>query len=344
MQTFLERTCLLFLIGAAMLFFYFCVPANFALAGEQAGMITDLKGTVNREVTKTGVDLLDTLNVGDVLNGGSNARITIVFFKDGHSESLAGSFEIKVTKSALEVIKAQGKVTKKPPSVGSDKNAIPRPVQLAKGGAMITRGGFARALSPAYEKCAESARPELHWVRRGDSFNFVLLRTPEQVYAIKISEEQKLIEIKNADKDYSIYEGKVSIPDSIPALKRDEKYEWCLNNSERWPTDMGDEDKIFPFNLPPEEDEELLKQAEKKADALYKKNPDDISPYMELISLYIDKNVYGKAAEKALQVSRQRPQDPNIYALLAKIFFEMKQWELHHYAISQEQKYRGNEQ
>ncbi|MDQ7822086.1 MAG: hypothetical protein RDV48_04760 [Candidatus Eremiobacteraeota bacterium] len=312
----LRKTLVHFLCISLLAFLALMGEKAAACYGANAGIITDLKGkvTLTKQQRAEKARLLDLLPPGAKLSGGKQTRLTVTFSKDGHTETVTGEFYVVVQENSLKIIKGTAIAPPKP-----DKNPvglIPQEVSLASAGALRTRTGPSfdiaelSPLSPVNEEYIDTLQPTFRWnsFDKGTAYKFLLLHDMESATKFPgvIIREQ----------------GKVPFPREWGDLVYGHHYEWKLSNSPIWDESKGMTEPLF-FHIINSEFLTELRKAEEQAKQLYEKNPGNLSPYVTLISLYLNRLLYNKALAKAQELVAKRPNDPNVHNLLGGIYNAM---------------------
>ncbi|GEM_PF-2448259 len=299
-----------------------------AWAGEKVGIITDLKGSVT--VNGKNAELLQEVETNSILAGKAGSKMTVSFRKDGHTESISGDFSVKVDKKMLINTKGN-KVSKKDTIKKRTDGMTAIPITVTKPAALRLRGLGILPLSPVHRTTIKDKKDDkddkdiLNTVDTvTPSFRFVASPTnsdPEKMKYVIIrnitdSNDRRVIDITKKDKKIIT----VEYPKDMPPLKNCKEYRWLVSDKDKEEIDANE---FFKFTVLSAETIDALKTQEELARKLVKKNPDDLFPYVSLISLYLSNKAFSKALEYAKLIEQMRPKDNNIVALIDTIYFEI---------------------
>ena len=306
-----------------LLCFTLAILLESSSAATQAGMVTALKGSVT--IDKKEVKLLDTLNVGDTLNGVEGCSITVTFFKNGSTAKISGKFTATVQEESLN---ATVKVISKSSTLGGVKNISMRPGKEAKGGMMLTRDQafYFESLSPSLKEKINSSRPEFCWVTSDIvGHQYLLLEGPdtERYQCAEIGaydEKTKFTALDEQKRPISLYVGKMKFPEKFTSLQKDSEYSWQLSESETW----DPHSLIFtPFFTCSEAEEKSIAEAEAAVEEKVKEENGDLSPYYPLISFYLENKMFNKALALVDKIQSLNKGNPRFISLKAAIYEKM---------------------
>lgn len=285
-------------------------------AGAKVGIITDLKGSVT--INGKNAELLQEVETASILAGKAGSKLT-VSFKDGHTESISGDFKVQVTDKALKNLKGN-KITKINPIKKRTDCIAAIPITSSKPAALTLRGNKILPLSPLSihtekEICSkiDTVTPTFRFSPESlplDNINYVIIRNTRDF------RDKRVIEITNKDRNIIT----VEYPEDLSPLEHCKEYIWAVSDTDR--EKVGTE-KPRKFTVLSAETIEKLKTQEELAEKLVKKNPDDLSPYVSLVSLYFSNEVFSKAIEYAKLIEKKRPDDNNIKTLINFIYTQL---------------------
>jgi hypothetical protein len=306
-------------------------------ADQKVAIITDVKGavTIKRpQASKTESPkayLLSLLSAGDIVEGGAGTKATIAFNKDGTSIAVTGPFMARVLENGLYDMKLKKDMFAQKASLSV--SIKPHQIELAHAGAVQTRKLVAKepssALHPYYfndqkgtsntaskgqaieEKIAKT-RPYFMWYTPSaiKPYRFIFI----DCMTMGNKERQRKIAIKE--------NGFAQFPQNEPELTRGNDYMWRLSNDPAGEDNPPREDEYFTFNVLSKERAEELERDRKKADECVSR--EDISPYVSLISIYLNNRLYGPALDLAYRLRDEyRPGDPAITDLLEGVYGKM---------------------
>jgi hypothetical protein len=307
------------------------------LAAQKAALITDLKGTVMvKNGDRTGnAHLLQRLAPGDILTSSDkSAKLTISMASDGSVVPLTGVFQIRVKEDGIYDGATSKKIKGK--EVVSALNIKPHDIELAHAGAARTRvytpGRVLCAFYPLYFKIVNetssnaskdsylsetilSQRPDFMWyTSEGDSHRFLYIRCTSDY-----KEKVRKLDIRQP--------GFARYNQNEKELTRGNFYAWWLSNDPTGSADVSGESEEFEFKVLSREEAEKFARLRKTADEIFQKDNSDISPYISLISIYLDKDngLYSPALDLAYKIKdKLRPGDPIAADLPAMLYDKMK--------------------
>ncbi|MHC9542986.1 MAG: tetratricopeptide repeat protein [Vulcanimicrobiota bacterium] len=282
-----------------------------AWAGASVGIITDLKGSVT--INGKNAELLQEVEINSVLAGKAGSKMTVSFLKDGHTESISGNFKVKVANNAL--INAKGNKISKQDTITKRTGGVTAiPITSSKPAAVRMRGLKALALSPVPNDTVNTVNPTFRFVPSSKDLsilNYLIITNTNDKSDIRV------IEITRKDKNVM----NVDYPKDLPPLVNGSTYRWLVHKSDK--DDSMTNDNTFLMTVLSAETIGALKTQEELAKKLVEKNPEDLSPYTSLISLYLSNKAFTKALEYAKLIEKKRPKDNNIVVLIDNIYFQV---------------------
>ncbi|MGV8119694.1 MAG: tetratricopeptide repeat protein [Candidatus Xenobiia bacterium LiM19] len=282
-----------------------------AWAGASVGIITDLKGSVT--INGKNAELLQEVHINSVLAGKAGSKMTVSFLKDGHTESVSGNFKVKVANNAL--INAKGTKISKQDAIKKRTGGVTAiPITSSKPAAVRMRGLKALAVSPVPNDTVNTVNPTFRFVPGSEDLsklNYLIITNTNDKSDVRV------IEIMKKDRNLT----NVDYPKDLPPLVNGSTYRWLVH--ERDKDDSMTNDNTFLMTVLSAETINALKTQEELAKKLVEKNPDDLSPYVSLISLYLSNKAFSKALEYARLIEQKRPKDNNILALIDTIYLNV---------------------
>jgi len=280
-------------------------------AAGTTGIITDLKGSVTVNGKKA--ELLQEVQASAILTGKAGSKVTVSFSKDGHTESVSGAFKVTVGDNAL-ISSAGSKATKTDTIIKRKDGITAIPITSSKPAALRMRGVKAIAITPVPFDTINSVCPTFKFepfTRDPALLNYVVIKNS------KDTSDTRALEITKKDGVVIT----VEYPKDVKPLENGQTYKWCISSKDR-DESMSADDR-FTLTVLSTETIAALKKQEDIAKKLVEKNPDDLSPYVSLISLYLSNKAYSKAVEYAELIEKKRPSDQNIAGLIDTIYTQV---------------------
>lgn len=306
-----KNILIIVIVSIALISVLLSASASVTWAAGAAGIITDLKGSVTVNGKKA--ELLQEVQSKAVLTGKAGSKVTVSFPKDGHTESASGEFKVTVGDNAL-IGSGNGKVVKKNTITKRTGGITPIPITSSMPAAKKLRGMTGVAISPVPFDTVSSVCPSFIFEPNSADHsvvNYVVIKNS------KDANDTRAIEITKKDGRVIA----VEYPKDMTPLANDATYKWCVSSKDREDSMIGN--GTFTFTVLSAEKISALKKQEEIAKKLVEKNPDDLSPYVSLISLYLSNNAYSKAVEYAELIEKRRPNDQNIIGLIDMIYTQV---------------------
>jgi len=284
---------------------------SMALSESDAAMITDVVG--GGQFLKSGqkawkaASIMQVLSGGDKIKTGKNSKITLVFFGDNHKEALQGDSLAQVSEAGCKLEKGKNTslvITGAPKTSSLKVTPARMPGRMSKMNVVFMKsfGNTPNTLELKSPSVTASVTPEFRWntVRDVDGYSFALSGDTGEIIWQKVLTANRLL-----------------YPSSAPQLEWGKSYFWNIKAMK--------ENKILcygsgSFQIIPKADLAEVENAEKTLYGIIKENPEDVTPYVLLGNIYLQKALYEKAAKIFEKISVMRPNDLKCHESLADLY------------------------
>lgn len=302
-----------FCLGTAILFIFIQTAVQ-VLAAEPVALVSDLKGsgTISRPGSKSTVklEILEELFQGDVISLKKGSQVKITFYKDTHAELIKGDYEGSVLPDKMKMLKGSSASSKQIASYQGVKTL--------------------RSIKASSEKFGGSAART--WKKFGISFNSprrtIANTTPSFQFTMKNSDPSDQLKILLTEESTgdTVFEvpcevGSMKYPQGEKPLEYGKVYKWnviAYRNGERYKLSVPEEE-MQPFKVAEREVCEKYNDLKKQVDEEIKKEPEDQSPYIVLLSYSLENNLLEESYKTCSLLLKKRPDDANIKDLYSRL-------------------------
>ncbi|MCE1245219.1 MAG: hypothetical protein LWY06_01100 [Firmicutes bacterium] len=262
-------------------------------------LVTQVEGKASKSAGSSwaNLNLLDELPTGSKIRIQDKSKIKVTFYSDTHAEEVAGPAVVRVEAKSL-VLETGGKTQlvahnayKGIKSINSIKVAGEKYGGTSMRSVAVKMTGI-KILSP--RGLIIDKKPSFTWESDSKSGKFTITLEDDSQNQIFRQTAEGL---------------KLDYPSDAAPLEPGKIYIWTITPGEEV---MGIEKTGAAIKLPETQTYEMLTSFTKEAEARLKSNPEDTSPLVELMVVYLDFGLIADARKICTRLTRLKPNDENL--------------------------------